>query len=98
MHKDRIDEDRLGEDASHPDREDARTQAAVLACVLSEHPTQFTDAELAREMVSDRLGFHGRDDHDRAVKTLVCAGLLQWHGEFILPTRAALAYYRLELE
>lgn len=98
MQTDRINEDDERAQAGQADRADAKAQAAILACVLSEHPETLSLIELAREMVSERRGYHSREVHDRAIKELVRVGLLCQQGEHVVPTPAALAYYRLELE
>jgi predicted transcriptional regulator len=74
------------------EREDERAQSAVLALVLSEHPTQFTICELAREIDVDE-----GDGVERAVRDLVGVGLLRCEGASVLPTRAALHFARLEV-
>jgi predicted transcriptional regulator len=75
--------------------EDDATEAAVLQQVLTLHPTQVTEAELARELTPKEAGFRERDAIDRAVRDLVAAGLLHRREEFVLPTRAALRFSQL---
>jgi hypothetical protein len=77
------------------EREDAAIRAAVLALLLDQHPAQLTLAELAREVAADPGDFAQRDAIARAVRDLVGAGLLHRHGEFAIPTRAAIHCDRL---
>ncbi len=78
--------------------QDAGTQRALLAFVLAEHPTQLTTPEVVRELAQDPGDFAERDAVERAVRDLVGAGLLHRQGAFVLPTRAALHFDRLESE
>ena len=72
-------------------RDDLRTQAAVMALILSEHPTLLTLGDVGLEM----------DDNEewvtRAVRDLTAVGLLRREGESVIATRAALAFDRLPL-
>jgi hypothetical protein len=77
-------------------RKDAAIQSAVLALLLDQHPTQLTLAELAREVAADPGDFAQRDAIARAVRDLVGVGLLHRHGDFAIPTRAAVHFDRLE--
>lgn len=63
-----------------------RTQRAVLALALHEHPTPLTDADLAREVGPDVA---------EAVADLIAVGLLRREGEAIHPTAAALRFEEL---
>ena len=81
-----------------PDSQDAEAQRALLAFVLAEHPTQLTTSEVVRELVQDPGDFAERDAVERGVRDLVSVGLLHRHGAFVLPTRAALHFDRLESE
>jgi hypothetical protein len=79
-----------------PAAQDARTERAVLALVLDEHPARLTMAELSLVLHADpRLG-DPADAAERAVTELVGAGLLHREGSFVGPTRAALYFARLE--
>jgi len=80
------------------DSQDAETQRALLALVLAEHPTQLTTPEAVRELAQDPGDFVERDAVGRAARDLVSAGLLHRHGAFVLPTRAARHFDRLESE
>jgi hypothetical protein len=75
------------------EREDERTQSAVLSLVLNEHPAQLTICEVAREVTVDE-----GDAPERAVRDLVGVGLLRCEGASVLPTRAALHFDRLSSE
>jgi hypothetical protein len=71
------------------EREDERTQRALLAFVLHEHPAQLTADDLTLEVGQ-------ADGTDRAIGVLVSVRLLRRQGESVLPTRAALHFERLE--
>jgi hypothetical protein len=71
---------------------DAAIDFAVLAVILNRHPTQLTVAELKREIVEDLESFAQVDAIERAVRDLVGAGLLHRHGEFAIPTLAAIRF------
>lgn len=77
------------------EREDAAIQRAALALLLDHHPAQLTLAELVREIAEDPADFAQRDAIDRAVRDLLGAGLLHRHGDFAIPTRAAICCDRL---
>ena len=76
--------------------EDERTERAVLALVLAEHPAQLSVLELARELCESPEDFAEGDAVERAVRDLVGVGLLHRQGGFVLPTRAALHFDRLD--
>jgi hypothetical protein len=78
--------------------EDAQAQAAVLVLVLTEQPAVFTRAELALELLGPEPEFKQADQHQRAVRDLVRAGLLYQQGQLILPTRAMRIVDSLELQ
>jgi hypothetical protein len=74
--------------------EDAKTESAVLAFVLAELPAELTIPELSLAL---NAGSNSLDDAvERAVRELVSAGLLHCRGAFVLPTRAARCFERLE--
>jgi hypothetical protein len=79
-----------------PAEDDARTEAAVLRWLLALHPAQITFAELLREVCEEPEDFAQRDAIERAVRDLVAAGLVHRHGEFVVPSRAALRFDELE--
>jgi hypothetical protein len=78
--------------------EDAKAERTVLAFIIDEHPTQLTIPEVARALYADPGDFESDDAVERAIRELVGGGLLHCHGRFVLPTRAALYYARLEAE
>jgi hypothetical protein len=73
---------------------DEGVQAAVLASIISEHPTQLTPGDLYRER-RDPDDLRERDDVDRAIDSLVVAGLAHRSGPFVVPSRAALKFEEL---
>ena len=75
-------------------REDDDVEAAVLREVLFLHPVQVTVEELVLDL-ADPADFGARDAIERAVRDLARAGLLHRHGEFTLPTRAAVRFEEL---
>jgi hypothetical protein len=85
MHKDRIDD------------VDAQSQAAILALVLAEFPTQFSRAELALQVLGGDPEFRDRDRYERALDDLVRAGLIRDNGALIIATRAACYFDALPL-
>jgi hypothetical protein len=54
-----------------------------------------TGEELRRELFVDRHDFSQADAQDRAVRDLIAAGLLRREGDSIIPTRAAMHFYKL---
>ncbi|MET0305265.1 MAG: hypothetical protein ABW196_03435 [Solirubrobacterales bacterium] len=81
----------------YPAGEDAKAERVVLAFLLEEHPTPLTIPELSRALNADP-GFDTDDAVERAVRELVGAGLLHCEGAFVVPTRAALYFARLETD
>jgi hypothetical protein len=79
-----------------PASEDVEMQSAVLSLVLTEHPIQMTRAELVRDLSKNPDDFAERDAVERAVADLVGVGLLRCQSEAVAPTRAALAFDRLD--
>jgi hypothetical protein len=73
---------------------DDAIQAAVLASLLAEHPTQLTAPDLYRER-RDPDDLHERDAVDRAIQSLVSAGLVHRSGPFLVPSRAAVRFDEL---
>jgi hypothetical protein len=73
------------------EREDERTQRAVLALVLHEFPAQMTRDDLRCR------GFGDADALERAIRELATAGLLWCEGDVVLPTLPARHFDRLEL-
>lgn len=80
-----------------PGAEDAKVESAVLAFLLSEHPDhQLTIPEVSRALNARPGDFGSEDAIERAIRELVGAGLLHCRGGFVLPTRAAIYFARLE--
>jgi hypothetical protein len=84
-------------DLCRPDAEDTKAERIVLAFLLKEHPAQLTIPELSLALNADP-GFDSADAVERAVRELVGAGLLYCHGRFVLTSRAALYFARLEAD
>jgi hypothetical protein len=74
---------------------DDRDQAAVLRETLALSPEVLTLDELVREQTFGSAEFEERDRVERAVRDLIAVGLLQQVGPLVLPTRAAVVFYRL---
>ena len=88
--------DRAKRDPDTPAEADRKTERVVLAFLLEEHPSQLTILELSRALNVRPGGFESDDAVERAVRELVGAGLLRCSGGYVLPTRAALYFARLE--
>ncbi len=84
-------------DLRRPDAEDTKAERVVLAFLLEEHPSQLTIPEVSLALNADP-GFDCDDAVERAIRELVAAGLLYCQGRFVLPTRAALYFSRLEVD
>jgi len=80
--------------AKDPASEDLRTERAVLAFLLDQHPTRVTVDELPFAL--DAKDFAEKDAIARAVRELTAVGLLRPVGELIEPSRAAVPFERLE--
>lgn len=78
--------------------DDAKVERTILRFVLGEHPDQITMSEATRALGVGPEAFATTDPLNRAVRELVGAGLLRWQGASVLPTRAALYFYRLETD
>ena len=93
------DENLMGRDSldpSSPASEDRSTESAVLALLLTEYPAHLTMPELVLVLHGDVDLFEPKDAAERAVRELVGAGLVHHQGKFLVPTRAALYFDRLE--
>ncbi len=78
-----------------PGDADAQDQAAVMTLLLVEHPAQLTRAEIERELAP--TGEFGETDAvARATRDLAAVGLINEHGDLVLPSRAALHFDRLD--
>ena len=88
---------RASRDPSSPAGQDKRTESAVLALLLDEHPTRLTMDELILVLHADPERGDPEDAAGRAVRELVGAGLMHREGRFLSPSRAALYFERLEM-
>jgi hypothetical protein len=88
--------DRAQRDPAGPAAQDAKAERAVLAFLINEHPNQLTIAEVSWALNRGPVEFEAEDAVERAVRELVGAGLLCCSEGFVLPTRAALYFARLE--
>lgn len=84
-------------DPSSPAGEDKKTESAVLALLLDEHPTRLTMDELILVLHADPERGDPEDAGQRAVRELVGAGLVHREGRFVAPSRASLYFAALEL-
>jgi hypothetical protein len=84
-------------DPSSPAGEDRRTESAVLALLLDEHPTRLTMDELILVLYADPERVDPGDAGRRAVQELVGAALVHRDGHFLAPSRAALYFAALEV-
>lgn len=85
-------------DLCRPNAENTKVERVVLAFLLDEHPSQLTIPELSRALNARPGSFDSDDAVERAVRELVGAGLLYCQGAFVLPSRAAVYFSRLELD
>lgn len=85
-------------DPISPAAEDAVVERAVLGFLLDQHPDRLTLPELSLTLNVDPGAFAAEDAVERAVRELVGGGLLRCVGGFVLPTRPALYFARLELD
>jgi len=83
-------------DPAGPAAQDAKAERAVLAFLIAEHPNQLTVAEVSWALNDGPVKFEAEDAVERAVRELVGVGLLRCTDGFVLPTRAALYFARLE--
>lgn len=77
--------------------EQLRAERAALTVVLDEHPSQLTIPELCQMLYARPGDFESNDVVERAVRDLICCGLLNCEGPFVVPTKAARCYARLEM-
>lgn len=78
--------------------EEVEAERIVLAFIINEHPAQLTIPEVAQALYAHPGDFKSDDAVERAIRELVGGGLLQCHGPFVIPTRAALYCARLEMD
>ena len=83
-------------DLSTPAEGDRKVEWAVLAFLLDADPDRLTIPEASRAMNAGPVPFEREDAVERAIRELVGAGLLHCCGGFVVPTRAALHFWRLE--
>lgn len=83
-------------DPATPAAEDRKDEIAVLAFLLAEYPNQLTIPEFSWALNPRSEEFAEGDAVERAVRQLVGVGLLHCRDGFVVPTRAALYYWRLE--
>jgi hypothetical protein len=83
-------------DPSSPAGQDRKTESAVLALLLNEHPTRLTMDELILVLHADPDRGDPEDAGERALRELVGAGLVHREGRFLAPTRAAIYFASLE--
>jgi hypothetical protein len=83
-------------DPATPAAEDRKVESAVLAFLLAEFPNQLTIPEVSWALNPRTEEFAEGDAVERAVRQLVGASLLHCREGFVVPTRAALYYWRLE--
>ena len=88
--------DRAFPDPSTPADEDRKAEWAVLAFLLDAHPKRFTIPAVSGTMNEGKTAFDSEDAVERAVRQLVGADLLHCGDGYVLPTKAALYYWRLE--
>jgi hypothetical protein len=79
-----------------PAAEDRKTESAVLAFLLAEFPNQLTIPEVSWALNPRSEEFAEGDAVERAVRQLVGASLLHCRDGFVVPTQAALYFWRLE--
>jgi hypothetical protein len=86
-----------GGEFSAPDIQDAKVERAALAFLIDRHPDQLTIPQVSRAMnAKPGGGSESGDAVERAIRELVGAGLLRCEGGYVVPTRAALYFHRLE--
>lgn len=96
MHEQRKSPGDLNSENQRPESEDSKWQSAVLSVLLDAHPDPFTKDELAAAMLKVNPSFSERDELACAIKELVAVGLVHQNGIFLLPSRAAIHYEKLE--
>jgi hypothetical protein len=74
---------------------DLHSEAATLREVLTAYPETMTLDELTRELTFDCTDFGEQDQVERAVRDLRRRGLIHRSGDFVVPTRAAVRFWRL---
>jgi hypothetical protein len=86
-----------GGESSAPAIQDAKVERAALAFLIDRHPDRLTIPQVSRAMnTKPGGGSESGDAVERAIRELVGAGLLRCEGGYVVPTRAALYFHRLE--
>jgi hypothetical protein len=88
--------DREPHDPASPDPKDRKAERTILAYLIYRHPDRLTIPGLSQELNKRPGDFDSEDAVERAVRELVGAGLLHCESGFVVPTRAALYFWRLE--
>lgn len=79
--------------------QEPKVERVALAFLIDKHPDRLTIPQVAREMnAKPGGGSESGDAVERAIRELVGAGLLHCQGGYVLPTRAALYFERLEAD
>lgn len=78
-----------------PGEEDIALQGAILCHVLDEHPALLRRSDLIREITTDEEGWAHEDKIGRAIAELAQRALLDYLGDYVLPTRAAVHFRSL---
>jgi hypothetical protein len=74
---------------------DAKAERGILTMVLEVYPELLSESDLERAFVSDEAVFGERDAVERAVHSLVVAGLLNRARPLLVPTLAARRFHAL---
>jgi hypothetical protein len=76
-----------------------KVERAALAFLIDRHPERLTIPQVSRAMnARPGEGSEPGDAVERAIRELVGAGLLRCESGYVVPTRAALYFHRLESE
>jgi hypothetical protein len=73
-------------------------ESIVLRHLLGLYPAPLTLDEIVRELTGASEDFDECEEIESAVRALLAAGLVQRHGGFLLPTRAAVQFDRVSKE
>jgi hypothetical protein len=81
------------EHANHPQSppDHLLVEQAVLGLLLQSNPAHLSLDELIRALATDPDSFPEQDAIRNAVRDLAAVGLIHRHGNFVFPTRAAIA-------
>jgi len=79
--------------------QEPKVECAALAFLIDRYPDRLTIPQVSRAMnTKPGGGSESGDEVERAIRELVGAGLLHCQGGYVLPTRAALYFERLEAD